>query len=91
MCEIKETTKTEKLKSVGKVVWEEVKLPLAIGGTFFAAFVLGGKYAIVCSASGLKSFHTAGVLKFFDPATGLEVSPEEALKVVDKIAAGLKA
>ena len=72
----------EETKVTIKEVWEELKVPIFVTGTAIGAFVLGGKYTLHCCANGLQKFYNAGVLKFFNPETVLEVAPEEALNII---------
>ena len=72
----------EETKVKIKNTWEKAKIPVIVTGTGVAAFVLGGKYTLLCCANGLEKFHNAGVLKFFNPETALEVAPEEALNII---------
>ena len=72
----------EETKATIKNTWEKAKLPVIAAGTAIGAFVLGEKYAKLCCANGLEKFHNAGVLKFFNPETALEVAPREALNII---------
>lgn len=88
---MEEEIRTEKkdFKEIGKEVvketWNTVKRPLLISGVFLLGTVVGDKYCLLKTGSGLERMHNAGVLKFFDPATGNEVNPEQVIEVCKRV------
>lgn len=72
----------DELKTTIKAVWDEVKMPVIVVGTAVGGYVVGYKYAAFLTDLGIDILNKGGVIKFFDPETGLEVHGDEALKVI---------
>ena len=47
--------------------------------------LIGMKYGEIRSASGFKALHESGIVKFFDPATNLEVTVKDACEVAKRM------
>lgn len=76
-----------KLKNV-KAFVKEHKKEVALGAlaavNLGVGVLAGSMYTQYRISSGLEKFHNAGFIKFFDPATNLEVTVEEVNKLLNK-------
>ena len=82
---MKEKTEKQTMKE-----WiEEHKEGLIRIGYYAVGFGIGcfvtDKIQSKAYARGLKGFHQSGIIKFFDPATGIEVDAYGVLRVIDRI------
>lgn len=75
----------EETKATIKEVWEELKVPIFVTGTAIGAFVLGGIYTGLRVEVGMRTLHSIGMLKWFNPETAIEVTEEEAIKLMDTV------
>lgn len=80
-------------KDVKNKVWlEDNKVKIKNGAKVVslcaASLVVGsflrGKYDLICMTLGLKGWYVDGMIKFFDPDTGLAVSPEEFCNILKR-------
>ena len=53
-----------------------------IAGFIGLGYVVGGRITELSVDNGLERCHNLGIIKFFNPSTGLEVNPNEALNVM---------
>lgn len=61
-----------------------VGLGIVAGGVIgVVSYKAGGRWTELCIGAGLKKYEEAGVIRWFNPDTGLRISAEEACKVVE--------
>lgn len=77
-------SKFENVKAFVKEYKGEIALVAFATANYAMGYFIGSKCAGYQISCGMKKFHDAGFVKFFDPATDLEVTVEEVTKLIEK-------
>lgn len=81
--------RTNKIKNWFEEHKEEIKIGAGIVGLGAlctgAGYFVGSKLTELYMAIGLQHFHDTGLMKFFDPRTGIEISAEQFPEVAKAI------
>ena len=70
-------SKFENVKAFVKEHKGEIALVVFAAANYGMGYFIGSKYSTYRISCGMEKFNNAGFVKFFDPATGLEVTEQK--------------